>query len=458
VWVAAAWAGACSSSTQNVTSPSTVKCAVTAAATPASFSAGGGSGTLTVSTNRECQWSAAVASAWIQLGGSATGQGDASLSFSVAANGDPAVRRGAISVGDQQVGITQDAAACVFTVDPRSDSVNAGGGRKTIAVTASSPQCAWTARSDADWLAVVDGAQGTGSGRVTYEARATTGPTRTGTLLVASQAVTVTQAQGCTTSITPTIQSAAAGGGTGSIAVAAEAGCQWSAASNASWIAITSAPSGNGPGTITFAIAASTGPARSGTLTVAAQTFTVNQASGCSFTPAPASQDVGDGGGTGSFAVNASAGCAWTATSRAPWITVNGAASGAGSGSVNFSVIANPMGGGPRSGTIGVNDQIFTVNQAAGAACVYTLTPTSQDFPAGAAAGSFSVSTVLTCPWSATSNDPWITIIGPGSGAGNGIVSFSITENTAGSPARTGSIGVRGPTFTINQAAPGSDR
>ena len=454
VYVAAAWAGACESSTQNVTSPSTVKCAVSAAATPTSFSAAGGSGTLTISTNRECQWSAAAASGWIQLGGSATGQGDASISFRVTTNGDPGVRKGTISVADQQVGITQDAAPCVFTVDPRSDSVSGGGGRKTIAVTANSPQCAWTARSDVGWLAVLDGAHGTGNGQVRYEARETTGASRSGTLLVAGQVVTVTQGQGCTASITPTSQSVAASGGTGSISVATEAGCLWSAGSNASWIAITSGQNGNGPGTIAFATAASTGPARSATLTVAGQTFTVSQASGCSYALAPASHDVGDGGGTGSFAVNASPGCAWTGISRAPWITITGAPSGTGVGTVNFNVIANPMGGPARSGTISVNEQIFTVNQAAGVPCVYTLTPTSQDFSAAAGAGSFSVITVLTCPWTASSNDPWITITGPPGGAGNGTVNFRVTANPGGSPARVGTISVRGPTFTITQAAP----
>ena len=33
-------------------------------------------------------------------------------------------------------------------------------------------------------------------------------------------------------------------------------------------------------------------------------------------------------------------------------------------------------------------------------------------------------------------------------------VNFSIAANPAGSPARVGSISVRGPTFTITQAAP----
>src|SRR2546422_8190591 len=105
VYMAAAWAGACESSTQNVTSPSTVKCAVSAAATPTAFSAAGGSGTLTVSTDRECQWRPAAASGWIQLRGSATGQGDASISFKDPTNRDPGVRKGTISLADQQVRI-----------------------------------------------------------------------------------------------------------------------------------------------------------------------------------------------------------------------------------------------------------------------------------------------------------------------------------------------------------------
>ena len=428
-----------------------MKCAVSATATPPSFSAIGGSGTLTVSTNRECQWSAAAASSWIQLGAATTGQGDASLTFTVAANSDPAIRKGAISVGDQQVGITQDAAACVFTVEPRSDSVTAEGARKTIAVTASSPQCTWTAQSDADWLAIVDGAQGTGNGQVRYDARATSGPTRSGTLTVAGRVVTITQGQGCATAITPTSQSVAAGGGTGTIALATAAGCTWSARSDTPWIAITSGQSGSGPGAVGFTVSASDGPARSGTLTVDGHAFTVSQASGCRYALDPASQSFGDAGGSGAVNVHAGAGCAWTATSNAPWITIAAGQNGTGNGALNFNVIPNPMGGAVRTGTVSVNDQTFVVTQAAGAACIYTLTPMSQDFPAGGGSGGFTVTAVLTCPWSATASDPWITVV-QGQGAGNGTVTFSVAPNPPGSPGRTGTIDVRGPVFTINQA------
>lgn len=48
----------CSSSSQTVTAPSISKCQVTAVAEPATFGAAGGAGTLTVNTNRECQWNA----------------------------------------------------------------------------------------------------------------------------------------------------------------------------------------------------------------------------------------------------------------------------------------------------------------------------------------------------------------------------------------------------------------
>src|SRR5437899_5558381 len=296
VCVTVPWAGACSSSTQNVTSPSTVKCPVSATATPASLSAAGGSGTLTVSTNRECQWSVAAASGWIRLGASTDGQGDGTISFSVAANADPAVRRGMINVGGEQIGITQDAAACTFGVEPRSDSVTGDGGRRTIAVTASSPQCTWNARSDVDWLAIVDGSQGTGNGPVRYEARATTGPTRSGTLLVAGRVVTITQGEGCTTSMTPTSQSVPASGGTGTIALAPTGGCTWSARSDAHWIAVTSGQTGSGPGAITFSVSPSDGPARTGTLTVDGHPSTISQASGCRYTLDPASQSFSDGG------------------------------------------------------------------------------------------------------------------------------------------------------------------
>jgi Zn-dependent metalloprotease len=83
----------------------------------------------------------------------------------------------------------------------------------------------------------------------------------------------------CTFSISPTSASQPSGGGTGSVTVTATAGCAWTAVSNATFITITSGSSGTGNGTVNYSVAANTGStSRTGTLTIAGQTFTVTQA------------------------------------------------------------------------------------------------------------------------------------------------------------------------------------
>src|SRR4029077_3034162 len=61
------------------------------------------------------------------------------------------------------------------------------------------------------------------------------------------------------------------------ITVTTTAGCAWTAVSNSSFISVTSGGSGTGTGTVTINVAASSGATRTGTLTIAGQTVTVNQ-------------------------------------------------------------------------------------------------------------------------------------------------------------------------------------
>lgn len=97
----------------------------------------------------------------------------------------------------------------------------------------------------------------------------------------------------CTYSISPTSQTFTSAANTGSVAVTASASsCAWSATSSVSWAAITSA-SGLGSSTVTFSVAANTGAARTGYLTVAGQTFTVTQSG------------AGGGGGSSEIRVQA---------------------------------------------------------------------------------------------------------------------------------------------------------
>jgi uncharacterized protein (TIGR03437 family) len=83
----------------------------------------------------------------------------------------------------------------------------------------------------------------------------------------------------CTYSISPASLTFGASGGSGVVSVTAGAGCSWTAASNVSWITITSGASGSGGGTAGYTVAANTSStSRTGTLTIAGQTHTVTQA------------------------------------------------------------------------------------------------------------------------------------------------------------------------------------
>ena len=83
----------------------------------------------------------------------------------------------------------------------------------------------------------------------------------------------------CSFSINPTSASFAAAGGTGTVTVTTQAGCNWTAASNNSFITVTSGASGSGNGTVTYSVAANTvSTSRSGSLTIAGLTHSVSQA------------------------------------------------------------------------------------------------------------------------------------------------------------------------------------
>jgi hypothetical protein len=438
-------AAGCGSASQSITAPSTSKCAVAATADTASFPHAGGSGQISVNTNRECQWTASSPNGWIQLSGTTSGQGEARVSFAVAANGDPAVRQGAISVGDQQVAITQAAAPCQFAVDPIHANVPAAGGRGVVMVTASSAFCAWTARSEVSWLAILEGAQGTGNGQVVYDAQPTSGPPRNGSLTIAGQHVSVAQGDGCATSIGPAAHTIGAEGGAVVVIVTAGEGCGWAASSPVPWATITSGASGSGSGEVRLSVAANAGPERSGTLTIAGHAFTITQASGCNVSITPTSQAFAAAGGSGSITVAAGPGCTWSASSAAAWITVTSGAGGSGPGEVRFAVAANT--GPERSGTVSVAGRSFTVTQASG--CTVSIAPASQGFGAGGGSGTVNVTVGAGCPWTASASEAWVQITAGASGVGSGTVTFAVAPHDG--PARQASLIVGGQEFTIQQ-------
>jgi hypothetical protein len=409
-----------------------------------------------VTAARECTWSAAAEGQWLTIKAGANGQGDGSVEFSAAANPDPAIRRGAIVLNEQRIEVTQAAGECVYSLSEGAGSFPQAGGSGQFEVRASSGLCTWTAQSDASWVSLRTGSNGKGTTTVQFEVAASTGQMRTATVTAAGLSYTITQSAttaGCTYSVSPGSFNAAAGGDTLSVRLTTGPSCAWTAASSASWISLTSAASGTGPGTATFSIAGSAA-ARNGSVVVGGQTVAVSQGGAapppsCTVNISPDSASIPGAGGAGKVTVSGGGGCAWNASSNVPWITVTGGASGSGGGEVSYLVAATTA---ARSGTLTIAGRTFTVNQQAPAlTCTFSISPEAQNVGGEESSLTVNVITLASCQWSASSGAPWIKVRDEG-GSGPGQVRITVDANK-GQP-RSGTATIAGRTFTINQAAP----
>ena len=181
----------------------------------------------------------------------------------------------------------------------------------------------------------------------------------------------------------PTNASYDAAAHTGSIAVTCGTGCGWWAASNASWITITSGSTGSGSGTVNYSVAANTSTSsRTGTLAAGGQTFTLTQqGQACTYAISPTNASYDAAAQAGKVTVTTSPGCTWTATSTASWIALAPDSGGTGNGTVSYSV-------GPNSTTqshtdrLTIANQTFTVTQGGQALPVISVSPSSLNFDA----------------------------------------------------------------------------
>ena len=411
---------------------------------PTSYSAGaaGGSQAVTVTAGAGCPWTASSDADWISLTAPA-GAGSGSVTLNVAPTSGP-TRTGTVTIAGHALTVTQSP-GCTFDVAPLTHDVDPSGGTRTVNVTAAAG-CDWTASSAEPWITIASGASGNGSGAVTFAVASASGPPRSGTLVVAGQTVTVSQGNGCAFSISPDTRSLPASGGSGTVAVTGGTGCAWTATRNASWITITSGASGTGNGTVNFTVPATSGPSRSGTLTIAGRTFTVNQGQGCTMTLSAGSSSEPAGGGGGSFEVRTADGCGWTASSSANWLTVTGGATGNGNGTVRYA--AAPNTGPQRAATITAGGETYSVTQGAG--CSYSIAPPNRNIASTGDTTSVAVTAAAGCSWNASTTESWISFSGSSSGSGNGAVMVVVAANTNGE--RRGTATIAGQTFTVVQA------
>jgi hypothetical protein len=178
---------------QTVTVTQSAACSFTVSPTTQTVVSAGGPASTAVTTAAGCTWTATSNAAWITITSGSSGSGNGTVNYSSAANTTTAQRTGTLTVAGKTVTVTQSA-PCTFTVSPTSQSFAAAGGTATVTVTTAAG-CTWTAASSATWLTITAGASGSGNGTVSYSAAGQASTTeRVGTLTVAGQAVTVTQA------------------------------------------------------------------------------------------------------------------------------------------------------------------------------------------------------------------------------------------------------------------------
>ena len=395
---------------------------------------------------------------WITITGQTnTGTGTDTVSYAVAPNtGNCSSRNGTLTIGGKNFAISQAAGTGGYSITPTNLVATVDATNGVIAVGAG-VGCGWTATRNVSWLTVTAGTSGSGTGLVSYTVQSNTNncASRVGTITIAGQVFTVTQPTGLGSwVVAPTSVSVVSAGATaGSVTVTAGAGCPWTAAANDNWIKVTAGTNMVGSGSVNYTVQsnASNCLARTGTMTIAGQVVTINQAAGAgAYTLTTTSASVGSDTSTGSVAVATTASCSWTATSSANWLTIVGSSSGTGSGTVSYAVQANTTNCTARTASLTIAGKSFVVNQSAGVGS-YAIAPTSATLGAIATNRTVAVTATSTCGWTVSNAVSWISITAGASGTGNGSVTYHAQPNTT-TNARTGHLSIAKQDFAVTQA------
>ena len=410
----------------------------------------GAEGSFEIAAAPGCPWEAVSEAEWLVVTSAVSGTGNGAVSYRIEANSGGA-RAAAITVGASSFTASQAAASCAYELSASGAAMTSDGGQESVDVSTNIAFCPWTAVANDEWIFVIGGASGDGAGTVTFTVAANDAEARTGTLTIAGHVYTVEQsAAACTIGLDAPGAVVPAAGGEGSVGVTSNlVSCEWTAVANDAWITVTAGASGTGAGSVTFTVAGNGGEARTGTLTIGGQAFTVEQgAPPCAFQLSAGSLSLPAAGGeTDVDVISNLASCAWTATADAAWIVVASGASGTGSGTVHLVVPANA--GEARSGAATIAGISFTVNQEA-APCAFELSAAGAHLPAAGGTGSVNViSNRPSCAWTAVTGAAWISVTSGAAGAGNGTTTFTVAANTG--DVRLGTIVIAEHTFTIEQ-------
>ena len=431
---------------------SRIDCSLSLSSISVAFDSDGGEGSIDVTSPDGCNWSAFSGDSWIAVAGGASANGNGSVSFIVDPNSTIESRSGTITVEDEVLTITQSGADCSFSLSSDSVSFDSDGGESSVGVLSPSG-CGWSASTGDSWITLASESHGDGDGFVSFvvDANSVT-QSRSGTITIEDQMLTVTQSGiECTYSLTADNVAFDSDGGSGSVDITAPDGCSWSASSNESWVVIAAGSSDGGSGSVSFTVAAnSTVSSRSASISIEGQALTITQDGiSCSYSLSPGNLPLTSDESSGNLVVTSPQGCDWSASSGDSWISILVGTEGTGSGSVSFTVAANPN---PesRSGSIRVEDQVMTIQQS-GIDCSYSLSSNSTSIDGAGGSDEIYVSAPNGCLWTVSSNAEWIVVTQGDRGTGNGSF-LCVVEANPTIESRSGTLEVEGQTIMVTQA------
>jgi hypothetical protein len=170
---------------------------------------------------------------------------------------------------------------CQAALEPTAASFGPAGGTSTVSVAAAR-ECQWSAVSGSAWVTVISGAQSQGDGTVTYRVAENVDPlARQGALAVGGHDITVTQeAASCRFGVShDAAEPLPAEGGHALIHVQTHGLCDWTAASDVPWAAVSPAAS-RGAAAVRVSVDQNPGGVRSGDIVVAGERLGIIQRAG----------------------------------------------------------------------------------------------------------------------------------------------------------------------------------
>lgn len=406
-------------------------------------------------------WTAATSAPWIVLG-AASGSADEPVAYTVSVNTNIGERVGYVYVSGHVHTVTQKGRTAELSVE--NIEVECEGGSESIGLEFAG-RYAWDARPNVDWI-TVSPTHGVAAGSIDCAiAPYNEVGTRTGTITFGDRTVTVFQygrriklsdyalERDYLTHVMP-------------ITVNALAITEWSATPNASWISIVDADNGQGrkgAGLVTVAISENPSyRARTGTVTIGTETFTVTQAgrpaSECEFAIAPVETTASVNGANGHIAVTATPDLPWTVTSGSGWLTLlQSTAAGDGNGNVFYTASPNSTLL-SRTGTIVVTPSdpalqawTHTVVQPG---AVATLSPAGHEFEVSGGSVAVDVTVPGSVEWTVVEAPSWISVQGAQTRVGSGTVTLQAAPNGTIN-ARAGTVRIAERVFNVAQKGRG---